>query len=230
MRHENLASRRYEMGDVIVGILAIVVGALFCFRGYIAMRFIIPIWGAFAGFMLGAGLVASFANEGFLTSVLAWLVGFGVAMLFGLLAYLYYEVSVFIAMSAIGFALGTGLMVALGVTWSWLIILVGVAVGALLALVAMVGDLPMAILTVLTASAGATVSLAGVFLLLGVISVGDLADGSTTQQIGDDWWWYAIYLALVVAGIISQVRSTERLRGSLRDSWDASGGRQLRSA
>lgn len=218
------------MGDIIVGILAILVGALFCFRGYIAMRLMIPIWGAFAGFMLGAGLVASFANEGFLASVLAWLVGFGVAVLFGLLAYLYYEVSVFIAMSAIGFALGTGLMVALGVTWSWLIILVGVAVGALLALVAMVGDLPMAILTVLTASAGATVSLAGVFLLLDVISVGDLTDGSTTQRIGDDWWWYAIYLALVVAGIISQVRSTEKLRGSLRDSWDASGGRQLRSA
>ena len=218
------------MGDIIVGVLAIVVGALFCFRGYIAMRFIIPIWGAFAGFMLGAGLVASFANEGFLTSVLAWLGGFGVAMLFGLLAYLYYEVSVFIAMSAIGFALGTGLMVALGVTWSWLIILVGVAVGTLLALIAMVGDLPMAILTVLTASAGATVILAGVFLLLDVISVDDLTDGSTTQQISDDWWWYAIYLALVVAGIISQVRGTERLRGSLRDSWDASGGRQLRSA
>ncbi len=218
------------MGDIIVGILAIVVGALFCFRGYIAMRFIIPIWGAFAGFMLGAGLVASFANEGFLTSLLAWLVGFGVALLFGLLAYLYYEVSVFIAMSAIGFALGTGLMVALGVTWSWLIILVGVAVGTLLALIAMVGDLPMAILTVLTASAGATVILAGVFLLLDVISVGDLTDGSTTQRIGDDWWWYAIYLALVIAGIISQVRSTERLQGSLRDSWDESGGRQLRSA
>lgn len=218
------------MGDIIVGILAVVVGALFCFRGYIAMRFIIPIWGAFAGFMLGAGLVASFAGEGFLASVLAWIVGFGVALIFGLFAYLYYEVSVFIAMSAIGFALGTGLMVALGVTWSWLIILVGVAVGVLLALFAMVGDLPMTILTVLTASAGATVSLAGVFLLLDVISVGDLTDESTTQQIGDDWWWYAIYLVLVVAGIISQVRSTERMRGSLRDSWDASGGRQMRSA
>lgn len=218
------------MGDVIVGILAIVVGALFCFRGYIAMRFIIPIWGAFAGFMLGAGLVASFADEGFLASVLAWTVGFGVAFIFGLFAYLYYEVSVFIAMSAIGFALGTGLMVALGVTWSWLIILVGVAVGVLLALFAMVGDLPMTILTVLTASAGATVSLAGVFLLLDVISVGDLTNESTTQQIGDDWWWYAIYLVLVVAGIISQIRSTERMRGSLRDSWDASGGRQMRSA
>ena len=218
------------MGDIVVGILAIVAGALFCFRGYIAMRFIIPIWGAFAGFMLGAGLVASFADEGFLASVLGWVVGFGVAMLFGLFAYLYYEVSVFIAMSAIGFALGTGLMVALGVTWSWLIVLVGAAVGILLALFALVGDLPMVILTVLTASAGATVSLAGVFLLLDVISVGDLTDGSTTQRIGDDWWWYAVYLVLVVAGIISQVRSTERMRGSLRDSWDASGGRQLRSA
>ena len=45
------------MQDVVVGLLAIAVGALFAFRGYFAMRVIIPIWGAFAGFMLGAGLV-----------------------------------------------------------------------------------------------------------------------------------------------------------------------------
>jgi len=42
-----------------------------------------------------------------------------VAILFGLIAYLYYEVAVVLAMAAIGFALGTGLMVALGVRWSW---------------------------------------------------------------------------------------------------------------
>ncbi len=51
------------------------------------------------------------------------------ALLFGLLAYLYYEVSVVLAMSAIGFALGTSLMVAIGVTWSWLIVVIGVIAG-----------------------------------------------------------------------------------------------------
>lgn len=218
------------MEEIVVGILAIVIGALFCFRGYLAMRMIIPVWGAFAGFMLGAGLVASFADETFLASALAWLVGLGVAVIFGAFAYLYYEVSVFLAMASIGFALGTGAMVALGVTWSWPIVLVGVAVGVLLAIVAMIGDLPMAILTLLTATAGATAIVAGILLLIGEIAVSDLTTDTTTQTVGDDWWWYVIYLALVIAGIVAQLRTGARMRGSLRRSWEESGGRQLRPA
>lgn len=217
------------MEEVIFGIMAILIGALFCFRGYLAMRVIIPVWGAFAGFMLGAGLVASFAGETFLASALAWLVGFGVAIVFGAFAYLYYEVSVFLAMASIGFALGTGAMVALGVTWSWLIILVGVAVGVLLALIAIVGDLPAAILTLLTASAGATAVVAGLLLLVGQIAVDDLTAETTTQTAGDDWWVYAIYLALTIGGIVTQLRTGARQRGSLRESWEESGGRNLRT-
>ncbi|HSJ45130.1 MAG TPA: hypothetical protein VK923_10670 [Euzebyales bacterium] len=54
--------------------------------------------------LVGAGLTASLTGEGFLATVLGWLVGLVVAALFGVLAYLYYEVSVLIAMSAIGFS------------------------------------------------------------------------------------------------------------------------------
>ena len=218
------------MGDVVLGILAVLIGLLFCFRGYLAMRLVIPVWGAFAGFMLGAGLVASFADEGFLASALGWLVGAGVAVLFALLAYLYYEVSVLVAMAAIGFAIGTSVMVALGVTWSWLIVLVGVALGAVLALIAVVADLPMALLTVLTALGGASVTVGGVMLLFGVISVDDFDSAATTQTLDDQWWWYAFYLGLAVAGMIAQVRTTQSLRASLRQSWAESGGRELRQA
>jgi hypothetical protein len=221
--------RRWVMGDIVLGILAILVGLLFCFRGYLAMRVAIPIWGAFAGFMLGAGFVASFSDEGFLASVLAWAVGAGVALVFGLFAYLYYEVSVVLAMSAIGFALGTSLMVALGVTWSWLIVLVGLAVGIVLALVAIVGDLPMTLLAVLTGFGGASVVVTGIMLVVGAISLDDFDSASTTQTLNDDWWWYVIYLALALAGIIAQIRSTTRLRATLRESWVDSGGRQLRA-
>lgn len=218
------------MGDIVVGVLAVVVGALLCFRGYLAMRVMIPIWGAFAGFMLGAGLVAALAGEGFLATVAGWVVGLVVAVVFGGLAYLYYEVSVLLAMSSIGFALGTGAMVALGVSWNWLIVLTGLALGVLLALVALVADLPMVILTLLTASAGATVVVAGLLFLVDTISVGDLTSETTTSRIGDEWWWYAIYILLAVAGVVAQVRSTARVRGSLRRSWEESGGRQLRVA
>lgn len=218
------------MGDIVLGSFAILAGLLFCFRGYLAMRVVIPIWGAFAGFMLGAGLVSSLASEGFLVSVLGWVVGAVVALVFGLFAYLYYEISVLLAMSAIGFALGTSVMVAIGVTWSWLIVLVGLAVGVLLALVAIVGDLPMTLLAVLTALGGASVAVTGIMLLFGVISLDDFDSAATTERLNDDWWWYAMYAGLALLGIIVQIRSTARLRASLRESWTESGGRQLKTA
>lgn len=218
------------MEDIVVGILAIVVGALFCFRGYLAMRFIIPLWGAFAGFMLGAGLVDSFTDGGFLATGLAWVVGLAVALLFGLLAYLYYEVSVVIAMSAIGFVLGSSVTAALGVTWNWLIVLVGLAVGVLLALIAVLGDLPMVLLTVLTALAGASTVVVGIMLVFGTITLADFDVPGTTEQIADDWWWYALYAGLAVIGIVLQVRSTARMRATLRQAWAESGGRELKSA
>jgi len=213
--------------DIVVGILAIVVGLLFCFRGYLAMRVVIPIWGAFAGFMLGAGLIDSFTGDGFLGSVLGWVVGIALGALFALLAYLYYEISVVIAMAAIGFTLGASLMVALGVTWSWVIVIVGLAVGVLLAILAIVGDLPMVLLTVLTALAGASATVTGLMLLFGVISLEDFDSAATTQSLNDDWWWFAIYAGLALAGIIAQIRSTTGLRATLRASWAESGGRHI---
>lgn len=38
-----------------------------------------------------------------------------------------------------------------------------------------------------------------------------------------------IYGALVIAGIIAQVRDIERFRASLRETWSESGGKSLRA-
>jgi hypothetical protein len=206
------------MKDVLLGLLAILVGTVFCFRGYFAMRVIIPIWGAFAGFVLGAGLVSTGGDE-FLSTVLSWIVGFAVAVVFGLIAYLSYEVAIFIGMTAIGFVLGTTFMAAIGVTWSWLIILVGVITAAVLALVAIIGDMPMVVLTLLTAFAGAAAITTGLMLLFGVIDTDGFDSTRTTQTATDDWWWYAIYFGLAIAGVISQIRENDIQQASLRAAW-----------
>jgi Domain of unknown function (DUF4203) len=211
------------MEDVLLGVLAIAIGALFCFRGYLTMRVIIPLWGAFAGFVLGAGLVANAGDEGFLRSLLGWVVGLSFALVLGLIAYMYFEVSVILAMSAIGFALGTSVMVALGVTWSWVIILVGIVAGTLLAIVALVGELPMMLLTVLTALAGASTMVAGVMLLFGAVDTTEFTSPSATERLQDDWWWFVMYAVLALAGIVVQLRETERMRGTMREAWAASG-------
>ena len=212
------------MEDVVVGILALVIGGLFCFRGYLAMRLIIPVWGAFAGFALGAGLVAYFTDEGFLSTLVGWLVGLAVGVVFALIAYLYYAISVLIAMASIGFTLGASAMVALDVTWSWVVILVGVLLGALLAFLAIVADLPTALLVVLSAIAGAIAMTAGVMLIVGALETDDFTATAATERIKDDWWWYVVMIALAVAGLLSQVRTVESLRASLRSAWIESGG------
>lgn len=217
------------MQEVVIGILAVVVGGAFCFRGYFAMRLIIPMWGAFAGFMLGAGLISGLGDVGFLGTAAGWVVGFVVALVFAAIAYLYYEVAIVLGMAGIGFALGTSLMVALGVSWSWLTVLVGVVAGALLAFVAIAADLPMFLLALLTATGGASAVVAGLMLLFGTIDTADLESVSTTERLQDDWWWYAIYIALVVAGLLTQLRTVDELRTTLRQSWADAGGKELRS-
>ena len=67
-----------------------------------------------------------------------------------------------------GFALGTTLMVAIGVRWSWLIVLMGLAGGVLLTMLAVASDLPLAILAIRSAFAGASSSVTGLLLLVGL--------------------------------------------------------------
>lgn len=207
------------MQDVIFGLVAIAAGALFCFRGYLAFRIVIPVWGAFVGFGAGAGLVASITGDGFLRTGVAWAVGLVTAIAFAVLAYLFFEVAIVIGMVSIGFALGTSAMVALDVSWTWLVVLVGVVVGALLAAVAIAVDLPMLLLVVLSALGGASAITTGVMLLAGTIDTRDFDDDDLTTRAADGWWWYAVYIGLAVAGIVIQVRGAERLRRSVRASW-----------
>jgi Domain of unknown function (DUF4203) len=217
--------------DVIVGIVAILVGALFCFRGWLAMRFVIPIWGAFAGFVFGAGVIQGWTGDGFLSTTLSWVVGIVVGLVFGVLAYLYYEVSVIVAMAFIGFAIGVGIMSAFGVTWSWVLVIVGIAVGLVLAWFSIISDLPTGLLMALTALGGASAITGGVMLLVDRVNVDDFANGVTTKDLlKDNPWWYVLYIGLVIAGVGAQIVFREKIERSLRDTWTDQGGRHIRSA
>ena len=219
------------MKDVIVGIIVILIGALFCFRGWLAMRIIIPIWGAFAGFLVGAGLIQAWTGDGFLSTSFSWIIGLVFAVVFFFLAYLYFEVSVIIAMAFIGFAVGVSVMSAIGVTWNWVLIIVGLVVGLALGALAIATDLPMGVLAVVTALGGASAITAGVMLIVGTVNLDDFDNGVTTKDlIQDNPWWYVLYVGLVIAGIVAQIAFAERLERSLRDTWTDSGGKHLRSA
>lgn len=198
------------MNSILIGILAIVVGLVFCFRGVVAMRIVITIWGAFVGLNLGAGIVSALTGDGFLSSFLGWIVGILIAVVFALLAYLYYSVAVILAMASIGFVVGSAVMAAIGVTWNWVIVLVGVAVGVLLAIAAIALNLPAILLVVLSAFGGSTAVVGGLMLITTTIELDDFTRANVTSTINHGWWWYVIYIVLVVWGIIAQSRLVGR--------------------
>jgi hypothetical protein len=206
--------------DVLIGLVAIAIGAAFCFRGYLSMRLVFPLWGALVGFGFGATLATSISDERFLGSLLGWALGLACALAFAILAYAFFAVSVIIGMATIGYVLGTALMVALEVEWQWLVALAGLAAGAGLALLALLVDLPMVLLIVLTAGAGATAMTAGLMLLTGAFSQDDLSRAGVAATVNDSVWWWVVDAALALAGVIVQVRAARQYRQTLREAWE----------
>lgn len=208
------------MSDWVAGLLALGIGAVFCFRGYLAMRLMITLWGALAGFALGASIGAD--DGGVLSGALSWILAIVIGLVFALVAYLYYEVSVAIAMGSIGFTLGASVLVAIGVSWNWVIVLVGLAVGVLLAIAAIRGDLPGILLVVLSALAGASAIVAGLMLLTNALDTEQITrSGVITEQLNDDWYWYVIWAVAAAAGLLVQMRTREREMETMRQAWGA---------
>ncbi len=207
------------MADIVLGIFAIIAGGVMLFAGQYVLRILLPIWGFFAGFAFGAGLFAGLADERFLGSVLGWISGFVFALVFALFAYLYYAVAVILAMAAFGFAIGAGLVVALGIDWNWVAVLVGVLVGAVVGLVSVFGNMPMIVLAVLSSIAGAVSVVAGLMLIVGSLNSSDFTQAAFTQAVNDSWGWYLTLLALILIGIAAQIRQRATWRRTVRETW-----------
>jgi hypothetical protein len=210
-----------DVADILLGLVAIVAGAAMLVAGQFVLRLMLPIWGFFAGFAFGAGLVANLADERFLGTVLGWVLGLVFALIFALLAYLYYYVAVVLAMAAFGFAIGSGLVVALGIDWNWVAVLVGLAVGAVIGLASVVTNMPMIVLVVLGSIAGAVGVVGGLMLLVGSLNTADFSRGDFTDTVSNNVGWYILLLVLVFAGILIQARQRVLLRRSIHEVWYA---------
>jgi hypothetical protein len=207
------------MADVVLGLLSIIAGAAMLFAGQFVLRLVIPIWGFFAGFAFGAGLVAELADERFLGTVLGWVLGLVFALIFAVLAYLYYYIAVVLAMGAFGFAIGSGLVVALGIDWNWVAVLVGLVIGVALGLMAIFANLPMIVLVVVSSFAGAVGVVGGLMLLVGSLNSADFTRGDFTTTVNNGWVWSLLVLALAFAGILIQSRQRLVMRRTVQEAW-----------
>src|SRR6478609_11494068 len=68
------------------GMIGLLFGSILAFSGYRFFIFLLPIWGFFWGFGLGAQSIQALFGNGFLSDITSWVVGFFVGLLFAVLA------------------------------------------------------------------------------------------------------------------------------------------------
>lgn len=205
------------MAQLVWGLLAIAVGALFCFRGYGALRTVIAIWGGFVGFTVGALLAAAATQQPPLAGPLGWVAAVLGAAVLGGLAYAFYAVAVILGVGSVGFALASGLAGLLRAP-GWIGWVAGVAGAVALVALALTTDLPRVLLILVAASGGATAIVAGLMLLAGVLPLSALSQDAVADAIAQRWWLGLLHLGLFVAGVVVQFRqkASESLRAAYR--------------
>jgi hypothetical protein len=198
---------------ILVGGLALLIGLGFTFVGYRFFLILLPIWGFLAGFAIGANAVASLFGEGFLATITGWGIGFVLALICAVLAYLFWYAAVVILAGTVGYALGGSILSAIGIDANWLIFLAGIALGAVFLIGALILNVPKYVIVFLTALGGASGIMLGAALVLGRVPVESLGDaGLMGAVIRDSWLWAGAWAVLAVAGIVVQLRTFPEFR------------------
>jgi hypothetical protein len=202
------------MQGLLLGALAIAIGLAFAFWGFRVFLILLPIWGFFAGFLLGANGVQYIFGEAFLASVTSWVVGFGLGLLFAVLSYLYYWVAVILLGGALGYQLTIGLLQWIGFEADGIIaFLLAIVGGAIFAVGFFLLQMPAVLVIVATAISGAGATIAGIAIGLGIINYEALGNGIFGAHAVSDMGWLGIIatIALAFAGAIYQTRTMSEM-------------------
>lgn len=194
---------------ITLALCAVLLGAAFCFAGYRFFLVMLPVWGFFGGFWIGAMGTSLLLGSGFLAGATSLVVGFVVGIVGAVLSYLFYMGGVMVVAAAFGGSLASGIMSALGFG-PGLIMAIVVIVSALIAAgLTLLLNLQKLVIIIISAMAGAVLFVLAGLLLFGQITMLDLQSGASVAGpiIRGYWYWGIVWLALTVAGAVVQFRA-----------------------
>ena len=165
------------MERLLVGLIAVGVGALIAAYGARGFFLLLPLFGFIVGFGVGAQIVTAIFGDGFFSTLTSWVAGFIVGAVFAVLAGLWWWAAVVILFGVVGYELGSGVLIAIGLDPGLITFIAGLVVGVGLAFIAIVLDAPTLLVAAVTALGGSAYLVAGVYLLLNQITVQQLQNG-----------------------------------------------------
>jgi hypothetical protein len=204
---------------ILVGIILALVGLAVCFFGLRFWFILLPVFGAVAGFFVGARVMQDVFGTGFLSTTVSWIVGIIVAVVFALLSWYVWYAGAIIMAGAVGASLFSGILHALFTNpWGGMLFIVALIGALIFAVGALMLNLPIYIVIVNSALAGASLAIAGLLTIFGTIQVVELANGATLAVVNEtklgsaSWLWVLAWIVLAVAGVYYQLRSVDEIR------------------
>jgi len=191
-------------------LLALGFAVFVAFAGYRFFLVILPIWGFFFGFTLGAQTVQALLNQSLLASATAFAVAILVGALFAVLSYLFYLFAVAIFSASIGYGVGIAIMTGIfGMNLQILTWIVAIVLAVALAFAVLRFNIQKYVIIIGTAVLGAglaTAVLAGGFYGVNLLQFFDHPLQILMGQMG--FWGWLVFLVVGIGGILVQWRST----------------------
>lgn len=199
------------MSTVLAVLFAAIMGAFFLLWGYRVFLVMLPIWGFFAGFWLGAAGISLLLGQGFLATVTGWVIGFIIGVVGAVLSYLFYGAFVIIVAAMVGAGLAAAIMGALGITTGWIIAIVALISAVIVAVATLVLNLQKYVIILITSLGGADLVVLAGMLLFGVVTVADVQGGDNllAMVFKESWLAVLVWLALAVTGFVGQVKANQ---------------------
>ncbi len=191
-----------------VTLIALVVGLAICFNGYKWFLILLPIWGFFWGFALGAQALQAVFGIGFLATVTSWVAGFVVGAIFAVLSYMFYLVAVALMAGSLGYAVGLGIMGLIGFDFGLIPWLVGIVLAVVVAGVTVYFNLYKYVIIVTTAIGGA--GMIAITLMFGYagLTLAKFAENPIRFALQGSPLLTILFLVMAVLGIAAQLATS----------------------
>jgi hypothetical protein len=204
----------------ITAMVALFFGSVLAFAGYRFFLVLLPIFGFLFGFGLGAQTVQAIFGEGFLSTLTSWLAGFFVALVFALTSYIFYIAAVSILGGALGYALATGLLMAFGLDFGFLVWLVGIIAGLVFAIGVVLLNIQKYVVIAATALLGAGIIVGTFLFLFGGLPPAELTQNPVRHVLQSSPFWMLVFLAVAALGAAGQFVSTRHWEIDTYNRWD----------
>lgn len=204
------------MKEIIFALIAGGLGFALLTFGYKLARVIIPLWGFFAGFTIGAAGVADATAEGFISTTLGIVVGLVLGLVFGLFSYFFYSLAVVLLGASVGYWIGTGFMSLFGLDSGFLSAVAGISLGVVFALLTIGLNGSKYLLIALTSLAGSVAMVGGILVLFGQIEPSAFDYTTAKTAINDSWFWGLVTAGLLGFGLAIQYVTNQNY---VLDSW-----------